>query len=121
MIEFGWVGVIFFGHVLVTTLKTVYHTLKELHGTPVSTVALASAACIVMAIASFPSGSPFLGIPMGALVWFFLGTLMKLAEQHEAGKLTVVESTATPAPVTAKRFLYHRPKGPVRAQGRSVS
>lgn len=108
MIELGVLGLLFFGRLLAVTIRQTVAALKQLRDTQLSTVALASAACIVMALASFPSGSPFLGIPMGTLVWFFLGTLMKLHDEEVAGKFA--EAPLAPpkstAPVPEKRFLH---------------
>lgn len=106
MIEMGVLGVLFFGRLLWVSGKTVYDILIELRGTSVATVALASAACIIIAIMIFPIGSPFLGIPTGALTWFFLGTLQKLAA------VTSIDSAnAAPVPTQpTKRFLYYKPK-----------
>lgn len=99
MIETGVPGLIFFGWVLFVAVRSVLGWLHRFQNTPVSTVALACAGCVVMALASFPSGSPFLGIPMGAMVWFFVGTMQKLFEQHERGAL----GEPTPAPLQARR------------------
>jgi hypothetical protein len=111
IIEMGILGMVFFGQLIVVTVRETLRSLKRLADTPYSTVALASAACIVMAIGTFPSGSPFLGIPMGTLVWFFVGTLMKLSDEYEAGRLqpaeAPVEPSNAPEPVR-KRFLHHR-------------
>jgi hypothetical protein len=63
---------------------------------------------VVMAVISIPSGSPFLGIPMGALVWFFVGTLQKLADEHRRGTLHNTAENATLEPVTPKRYLHRR-------------
>jgi hypothetical protein len=108
MIEMGILGVLIFGRALWAAGRTVYDVLMELRETPVATVALASGACIVIAIMIFPIGSPFLGIPTGALTWFFLGTLEKLA-------LVVSKETPAAQPVMdaapTKRFLYYKPKG----------
>ncbi|MBU6400958.1 MAG: hypothetical protein KGS61_11610, partial [Verrucomicrobia bacterium] len=108
MIEMGIPGLIIFGRIMWVTLRTLFQRLQRLRDTPVSEVALASAACVVMAFIEFPSGSPFLGIPMGAMVWFFLGTFMKLAEEHEHGAF-LRPTTPAAAVVPEKRFLYHRP------------
>ena len=109
MIDMGVLGLLFFGRLLFVVLKEGLRALQEVQDTPVSTVALASAACIVMAVAALPSGSPFLGIPMGALVWFFLGTLMKLRDGHQSGEFVEAPtSQPEPAPPSAKHFL-HRP------------
>lgn len=113
MIDMGLLGMIFFGRVIFVALQETLTSLKELKDTPVSTVALACAACIVMAIASFPSGSPFLGIPTGTLVWFFLGTLMKLRDGQLTGQfdepVPVQESTESPAP---QKHFIHRKSAP---------
>jgi hypothetical protein len=105
MIEMGILGLLFFGRVLWTAVKAVYQILIQLRGTPVATIGLACAACIVISLLIFPIGSPFLGIPTGALTWFFLGTLQKLA---------VSQPAAAPAPIIqakpGKRFLYYKPK-----------
>jgi O-antigen ligase len=108
MIELGLVGLIVFGRVLWAAAKTVYDILIQLRGTPVSTIALACAACIVVTIIVFPIGSPFLSIPTGALTWFFLGTLQKLADGAVAGASTIPIAPAPAKPT--KRFLYYRPK-----------
>lgn len=107
MIEMGILGLIFFGRVLWAATRSVLEILHRLRDTPIATVALASAACILIAIMIFPIGSPFLGIPTGALTWFFLGTLQKLAD----ASVPVPETAPGAAvPATTKRFLYYRPK-----------
>lgn len=110
MIELGVAGLILFGRVLWAAGKTIYDTLIQLRGSPVSTIGLACAACVVIAIIIFPIGSPFLGIPTGALTWFFLGTLQKLADGTVAGATTAAPAPAVSPDKPAKRFLYYRPK-----------
>lgn len=109
MIDLGIVGIIFFGRILWVTLKTAKTHLLVLRDTPLGTVAMASASCFVMAIVGFPSGSPFLGIPTGALVWFFLGTLEKLADEYARGAWQLPDNIP-PKSAPTKRFLYYRPK-----------
>ncbi|MEW6302532.1 MAG: O-antigen ligase family protein [Verrucomicrobiota bacterium] len=106
MIEMGLVGMIIFGRILYIAAINVKKTLDQLKDTPVATVALASAGCIVIAIASFPSGSPFLGIPMGALVWFFLGTLQKLLD--DSANWTDVDASAGEAKSVPQKVFLHR-------------
>ena len=65
-----------------------------------------------MSVIGFPSGSPFLGIPLGVMTWFFLGTLQKLADEHAKGTFT--ETTTVPAApdenaAPAKKFYYYKP------------
>jgi hypothetical protein len=109
MIEMGIIGLLFFGRLIWAAVKTAYTSLDRLRDTPVSTVALASAACLVLALGHFPIGAPFLSIPMGAMVWFFLGTLQKLSDEHQEQPLTQTETT-TAAATPAKNYLYYRPK-----------
>lgn len=109
MIEMGVIGMFAFGAVMWQCLKLVYHSLEELRDTDVSTVGLASGGCVVMAIISIPSGSPFLGIPMGALVWFFVGTLQKLTEEHRKGSLQDPSKPVMPA-APMKHFRYRPEK-----------
>ncbi len=107
MIELGVPGLIFFGMLIWAALKTTFQSLNEIRDASAETVGLASGACIIMSLGSFPSGSPFLGIPMGALVWFFLGTLQKISETHTRGRMVPGEAAA-PSPVSTKHFLYRR-------------
>jgi hypothetical protein len=109
MIEMGIIGMAAFGFVMFRCLRMVYDSLNELRDTPISSIVLASGACVVMAAISIPSGSPFLGIPMGALTWFFIGTLQKLADEYRQGKLLGLSTaTGTAEPKPAKRFLTRR-------------
>jgi hypothetical protein len=109
MIEMGIVGLLVFGRVVWAALRTSYLSLKHLQGTPLSTVALASAACFVIAIGTFPIGAPFLTIPTGAMVWFFLGTLQKLSDEYQPHSIVQTEPIAAPG-AAGKKFLYYRPK-----------
>ena len=112
MVDMGIVGLIAFTWLLWTGLRTGYQHLQQLHDTPLSTIALPSAACFLMSVIGFPSGSPFLGIPLGVMTWFFLGTLQKLADEHAKG--TFAETTTTPETPSenaapAKKFYYYKP------------
>ena len=128
MIEMGFVGLFFFGRVLLVAAKAAWNRLNALRDSAASTVVLASATCFAMALSSFPSGSPFLGIPMGAMVWFFLGTLQKLSDpdttEDEAWNSRSIHAGSDPTTGTdsdtdsdtdrrlaRKRFLYYRPPG----------
>ncbi|MCD6051733.1 MAG: hypothetical protein K0Q55_3142 [Verrucomicrobia bacterium] len=110
MIEMGVVGLIAFGAVMYQSLRTVYQSLEKLRDTEVSTVGLASGGCVVMAIISIPSGSPFLAIPMGAIVWFFIGTLQKLTHEYERGTLGGLTVKPVEAPGPVKIFRHRRSK-----------
>jgi hypothetical protein len=116
VIEMGVVGVAAFLRVLYVACKAGYDALIRLRGTPVASLALASAACVLLAVVAFPIGSPFLSIPTGALTWFFAGTLQKLSHDYQASPPAPAPAQAPPTP-SGKRFLYSRP--PKLAPGRS--
>lgn len=115
LIEMGAVGVLFFGNILWAAGQLIYRSLTQLRGTSVDAVALASGACFLMGVGSLPSGSPFIGIPMGALTWFFLGTLQKLADEYRQNSAKPM-GPRTPAPDLSaptkpkKHFLHYHPK-----------
>lgn len=112
MIEMGFIGMLAFGYLMFCCLRMVYASLEKLRNTEVFSIALASGACVVMAAISIPSGSPFLGIPMGALTWFFVGTMQKLGDEYQKGGLKKVEASKPELPTApakpAKRFAYRR-------------
>lgn len=107
MIEMGLIGLIIFGRIFWTAAVTAYHNLKELRGTPSASVALASTICFLSTVVGLPVGSPFLSIPMGALTWFFMGSLEKLAQMHRLG-IDSHPTTSNPA-YPGKRLLYQKP------------
>lgn len=108
MIEMGIIGMVAFGFVMYRCLRMVYEALNELRDTDISSIGLASGACVVMAAISIPSGSPFLGIPMGALTWFFVGTLQKLLDDYRKGQLVAAPEAASEVPRETKRFRHRR-------------
>lgn len=108
MIEMGVIGLIVFGTVMYRCLRLVYDSLEKLRDTEVSTVSLASGGCVVMAMISIPSGSPFLGIPMGALVWFFVGTLQKLTTEYENGTLEGIAEKSETVEDKSKIFRHRK-------------
>ena len=110
VVEMGLLGLALFVRLLWATVRLLYRALDEARDTPIATVALGSASVVALAVISFPIGSPFLGIPTGALTWFFVGTLQRLM-----GALTSPTLTAAP-PSSAgpvKHFLHRRsPRAP---------
>jgi len=73
---------------------------------------LGSAVLLGPALVAFPIGSPFLSIPMGALTWFFVGTLHKLAILSETPKAPALASSsilvAPPARLGSQRAATRR-------------
>jgi O-antigen ligase len=113
MIELGIPGLVLFGWVMGVGLKTAFASVAATRNTPLLTAALANAACFLAAAMVIPTGSPFLGIPTGMLVWFLQGAMLRLRESDGSGLVTESAGSAAPEPgKPAKRFLYYRPPRP---------
>jgi len=104
VVEMGLVGLLLFLRVLWAAARLVYEALNRPRDPAVDTVALGSAAIVTLAIISFPVGSPFLGIPTGALTWFFVGTLHRLL----ATPTSPANAVDPPPPGPVKHFLHRR-------------
>jgi hypothetical protein len=110
--DMGIFGLICFCRIMYVISKCSWDYMNSLRDTPLAAVAMAAGTCVLFAVVSFPIGSPFLGIPMGALTWFFLGTLQKLQSGYASGIIegAVDQNPSEPQPV-GKRFLYRRTPG----------
>jgi hypothetical protein len=123
LIELGVPGLISYGWLLAAAGLQALRGSKQTAGTPNNCLALACSAMFVLSLITFPTGSPFVGIPMGLLVWFFFGATLRLAEQSNPalrqnantvrGSLSRAEDSTTrhaasqPLPtVKRRRFLY---------------
>jgi hypothetical protein len=108
-VEMGLVGILGFGRILWLISKSTYEVLRSSSGKAHGVVALAAATAVAPTVLNFPVGAPFLGIPTGALTWFFIGCMVKL---NEMGEALPTEKPSESVPVTgapAKRFLYWQP------------
>jgi hypothetical protein len=102
-IEMGVVGLGVFLWLLYEASRLILESLSRLRGTPAFTLALASATAMSTAVICFPIGSPFLGIPTGALTWFFLGTLHKVSLQYQTTAKPCAPAVPRPRPVAQVR------------------
>jgi hypothetical protein len=84
-VDMGIIGLIVFASVMLISSKEAFRLLKLLRDTPLATVALPSGAWFLIAVFCVPIGSPFLAIPIGPLTWYFLGALVRMAEEYEGG------------------------------------
>lgn len=80
MIDFGWLGLLALGRVFLAAGQLTWSSLQRLRDSQDAAVGLSCATAVIVMLISFPSGSPFLGIPMGAMTWFLLGALQSLQE-----------------------------------------
>ncbi len=78
MAELGIVGVVVVGWLLLAALRDGFEVLKRRRDDAIGTLTLGAVACFSIAVVTFPIGSPFIGIPLGVLTWFFLGAAIKL-------------------------------------------
>ncbi len=97
MVEFGVLGILLFGRLSWNAAKLMFETVKLTHNLPSGSLILAAATNLWISIAFVGVGSPFVGIPMGVLVWFFVGAAQRLREIETA------EPTLLPSPVGQSR------------------
>lgn len=80
MAELGIVGVVVIAWVLFAGMADGWSILRRRRQDPVGTLALGAVCAFAIATVTFPIGSPFIGIPLGVLTWFFLGAAIKVDE-----------------------------------------
>jgi len=120
MVEFGVLGIILFGRLSWNVAKLMFDTVKATKDLPSGSLILAAATNLWISIAFVGVGSPFVGIPMGVLVWFFVGAAQRLREIETAElpahrqdfHLVGVRSQAHPQPASAVLATPQQP--PVR-------
>lgn len=83
-VDFGIFGLVAFAAMFIAGTQDSFLWMKRLRGTEFDTAAVTAGAMFVTAFISFPTGSPFLAIPMGAIIWFHLGALNRLYDDHAA-------------------------------------
>ena len=107
-VDMGIIGVILFYRILWYVGVTTYRCLRQAAARDDFMVPLAVTSAILPTVIASPVGSPFLGIPTGALTWFFVGCMLKL---HTLAETVDPPAAAAPPPVPPgppKRFLYRR-------------
>ncbi|MCC6235351.1 MAG: hypothetical protein IT580_22120, partial [Verrucomicrobiales bacterium] len=80
MAEMGIVGVVVVCWLLWNGLRDGYGIVVRNRGNSVGTMGLGALCALSTAVLTYPTGSPFVGIPLGVLTWFFLGAALKLEE-----------------------------------------
>lgn len=81
-VDTGILGLIMFFWLLIAGAIEAFRNMKELRDTPLAIVGVPAGAMFMIAVAIMPTGSPFLAIPTGALLWFFLGALDRLTLEY---------------------------------------
>ncbi len=74
--------------------RSAFSWMKRLRDTSITVVALPSGIFMILSLFSFPIGTPFLGIPYGTLLWFFLGALSRMCLEYEKAVSSGVTSVS---------------------------
>ncbi len=98
MAELGVVGLVVMAYLLAAALTDGFGLLYRRRNDPVGTLALGGVCAFAIAVVTFPIGSPFIGIPLGVLTWFFLGAAVKLDQIEPRPGEQPLEAPAAPMP-----------------------
>lgn len=141
MVEFGVLGVLLFGHLSWRAAQRMYQAVRATQDSDSGPLVLAAATNLWISIAFVGVGSPFVGIPMGVLVWFFVGAAERLQEIEAAGatggalalappalatrgegeRLPSVPAAAVVPGTSRRRFLFDGPRSDERGAGSRVA
>lgn len=103
MVEFGVFGLFFFGRLSWHAARQMASAVRETRTTESGPLVLAAAVNLWISIAFVGVGSPFVGIPMGVLVWFFVGAAERLRRiELDASRLVPAPSLQPPSPTRQK-------------------
>lgn len=80
--DFGIPGLIVFGALFYTGAAKSFRWMVKFRGTPLQTMSICSGAIFSLAVFNVVTGSPFLGVPGGSIIWFMLGAMSRLAKLH---------------------------------------
>ncbi len=112
-VDFGVFGLVAFTALFVAGSRDSLLWMRRLRGTGLETTAVTAGTMFIAAFICFPVGSPFLAIPVGAIIWFHLGALNRLYEDHERSrregllsKPTISAGIPIEAQKTNRPFLY---------------
>ncbi len=96
-VDMGIIGIGVFLWLLIAGALDAYRNMKELRDTPLTIVGVPAGAMFIIAVIILPTGSPFLAIPGGALLWFFLGALERLTVEYRKREAITPETVRTDA------------------------
>lgn len=99
LIELGLPGLAIFGWLLWTVGRVNWNYVRQHASSPIGTLLIAGAANFYISVLTFPIGSPYIGIPLGVMVWFMIGGSQKLVELQEAAVHMMPAASAGPAKV----------------------
>lgn len=82
MADYGLAGLVGFGILFGAGVVAAVRWMKKFRDTPLQTLSLCAGNMFIIAVINVGTGSPFLAIPTGALVWFLMGSMSRLADIH---------------------------------------
>jgi hypothetical protein len=91
-VDMGIIGLASLSWLFFNCVKSSLEWMRRLRDTPITVVALPSGVFMVLSLFSFPIGTPFLGIPYGVLLWFFLGARARMCLEYENATASGVTS-----------------------------
>lgn len=80
--DFGIAGLVCFGGLYYASTAACLRWMRHFRDSPMHTVAICAGANFILAVLTVVTGSPFLGIPGGAVAWFMLGAISRLVALH---------------------------------------
>jgi hypothetical protein len=83
VVDLGIIGVFSIANIFYHGIRNSWKWMSTLRDTPISVISLPAGIFFMQAVVTFPIGTPFLGIPYGALMWFFFGALSRLFKDYE--------------------------------------
>jgi len=83
VVDLGIIGVFSIVNIFYHGIRNSWKWMSSLRDTPISVISLPAGIFFIQAVVTFPIGTPFLGIPYGALMWFFFGALSRLFMDYE--------------------------------------
>lgn len=92
IVDFGIIGLFLFFYIVIAGVKDSMEWMKELRDTPPGVIALPCTAMFALTLIMWPTGSPFLAVPSGVLVWFFMGSARRILDEYQQHRKTKSET-----------------------------
>ncbi len=97
-VDMGIIGLILFGVLGYVGMTDSFRWMNKLRNSPLGVIGLPAGCMFILALLQLTYGSPFLGIPGGVLLWFFLGAMRRLVEDYEKYQAAAGDEGAALAP-----------------------
>ena len=98
VVDMGIIGLLIFAILLIVGLTDAFQWMKKLRDSPLGVVGLPAGSMFILASLQLTYGSPFLAIPGGMLLWFFLGSMRRLVEDYDKYRAVAGNDAADTAP-----------------------